>query len=217
MAATVLDTAHSCLARLVVTMTSLGPGDVMIRCRMVLWLTWFAASPQPIHLRVGLHSRLVWLYRCFSSRGPEFVVRSRLRFPLKRWRNFTNLCYKYLQNRCCRTRTHAHTHTHTHTHTPSHFIPRPQKKKAEKYLILKICITETNEHAPPDRSVAKQVCVAVQINLYTLVTFTDKMSMTHDTKASSVALPACHLDNLPDKLVVSVLSSLWRLIAIGTS
>jgi hypothetical protein len=170
MAATALHTPQSCLARRVVTMTSLGPDDVMIRCQPMLWLTWFAASPQPIHLRVGLQSRLVWLYRCSLSRGPEFVVRSVLRFTLERrsrWQNFTNLCYMYLQNRCCRTHAHIRHGTLFHVH---------RKKKAENYrVILKICITINSEPAPPDQSVVvKQVCVAVQIGLYTLVTFTER-------------------------------------------
>jgi len=184
MAATVLDTAHSCLARRIVTMTTLGPGDVMIRCHLVLWLTWFTSSPQHIHLRVGLHSRLVWLYRCSSSRGPEFVVGCGFHLSAEGILQISVTI-------TCRNAAVARTHTHTHTRHGTLFHVH-QKKKFEKYhVILKIYITETNDHAPPDRSVVKQVCVALQIGLYTLVTFTDKMSLTRDTKASSVALPAC--------------------------
>jgi hypothetical protein len=150
-------------------MTSLGRDDVMIRCQSVLWLTWFAASPQPIHLRVGLQSRLVWLYCCCPSRGPESVVHSLLRFLLghcSRWQNFTNL----LQVRAEPLLAHARTHTHTRHGTLFHVHRR--KKKPEKYHV----ILKNYERAPPDRSMVKPFCIAVQIGLYTLVTFTEKMS-----------------------------------------
>ena len=73
---------QSCLARLVIIMCSLGPDWHHDKLVSVLWRTWFAASTQPILLRMGPQSlkvqpTLVWFVtlrfaRCSFSPGPGF-------------------------------------------------------------------------------------------------------------------------------------------------
>jgi hypothetical protein len=102
----------------VITMRSLGPDWRHDKLVLVLWRTWFAASTQPIPLRMGpqslkvhptllLGSTLLFA-RCSSCVGPLFDnCHGRTLVLLlercNRWQNGATLYYRHWESRCCRT------------------------------------------------------------------------------------------------------------------
>jgi len=119
---------QSCLARLVIIMTSLGPDWHHDKLVSVLWRTWFDASTQPILLRMGPQSLKVQptLLVCNVTVCALllFTWSWVLRLPwwtptlllgcCNRRQNSTTLHYKHLESRSY------------HTHITTHFITNTQ-------------------------------------------------------------------------------------------
>jgi hypothetical protein len=174
-------------------MRSLGPDWHHGKLVSVLWRAWFAASIQPILLRMGPQSlkiqpTLFWLVtlrfaRCSVPFGPRSDV-----YCLFHW----NVAVVDKMAEHCRTGTHR---VAAITQTSQHFVPYPRKRTPRK--ITKRHRTNRSFHTLR----------------YPQKNSTNTRNWNHDPRTAD--LPA-NRDNLPDNFVIVRLRNLSLLIVAIT-